>query len=225
MTAPKVVIETKKDLNALLSYLIERGIVDDQNFSIVRDCRDRKWEVSFKNAEHVSIAMKNTDYAKIHKEIMEKRSFNAKFIDGGLLQLQYLFEEDQLVKHRLVFLPSPSLLPFHDDPKGYLQDDLYIEIVSRRIVPFPLRFDFDLNAAQDVAHPACHLTLGDVEGCRIPVSAPLTPRWFLEFIIRNFYNIASYDFTSNLPSHRYHFPETITNRERRLIHVVVPSQI
>lgn len=223
MTAPRVIIDTKEDLDALLSQSIEQGIVDDQNFSIVRELPNQMWEVSFGNAEHVSIAMEDSDYADIHRELTEKRSYNAKLIDGGLLQLQYLFEGGRLVKHRLAFLPSPSLRPFQDDPEEYLRDELYLEIVSRRIVPFPLRFDFDMDAAEDVAHPACHLTLGDVKGCRIPVSAPLTPRWFLEFILRNFYSTNAHDLTATLPSHRHHFPQTITLRERGLIHVMVPE--
>jgi len=223
MTAPQVIINTKKDLDALLSQLIEQGVVDDQNFSIVRELPNQMWEVSFGNAEHVSIAMGDSDYADIHRELHEKRSYNAKLIDGGLLQLQYLFERGRLVKHRLAFLPSPSLRPFQDDAEEYLRDELYLEIVSRRIVPFPLRFDFDANAAQDVAHPACHLTLGDVRGCRIPVSAPLTPRWFIEFILRNFYSTDAHDLTAALPYHRHHFTQTITAREQDLIHVTVPQ--
>jgi hypothetical protein len=223
MTAPNVAIDTKEALNTLLSHLIGRGIVDDQNFSKVRGLSNRRWEVSFDNDEHVSITMDEVDYADIHRELTEKRSYNAKLIDGGLLQLQYLFEGDRLVKHRLAFLPSPFLRPFRDDPEEYLRNELYLEIVSRRIVPFPLRFDFDVNAAQDVTHPACHLTLGDVKGCRIPVSAPLTPRWFLEFILRNFYSTDSNDLISALPSHRHHFDKTITAREQDLIHVMVPQ--
>ena len=225
MTPPRIAIATKEDLDALLLHLIERGIVDDQNFSIVRDVGNQRWEVSFDNAEHVSIAMGETDYTSIHRELTEKRSYTAKLIDGGLLQLQYLFEGDRLVKHRLAFLPSPSLRPFQDDPEGNLRDELYIEIVSRRIVPFPLRFDFDVSAAQGVAHPACHLTLGDVKGCRIPVSAPLTPRWFLEFILRNFYSTDAHDLTAALPSHRHYFAQSITAREQDLIHVMVPSGV
>ncbi len=224
MTAPRVIIDTKEDLDALLSQSIAQGIVDDQNFSIVRELPNQMWEVSFGNAEHVPIAMEDSDYADIHRELYKKRSYNAKLIDGGLLQLQYLFERGRLVKHRLAFLPSPSLCPFQDDPEEYLRGELYLEIVSRRIVPFPLRFDFDVNAARDVVHPACHLTLGDVKGCRIPVSAPLTPRWFLEFVLRNFYSTDTHDLAADLPSHRYRFTETITAEEQGLIHVAVPPK-
>ena len=156
-------------------------------------------------------------------KLTEQRSYSAKLIDGGLLQLMYSFQGDSLVKHRLAYYPSPNLRPFLEDPEAYLRDELFINIVSRRVIPFPLRFDFDEGAAQDVHHPHCHLTLGDVKGCRIPVSAPLTPRWFIEFVLRNFYQTDKRDFISNLPNHHLSFPSSITTNERKLIHVVIPQ--
>src|SRR5690606_9999259 len=111
---------------------------------------------------------------------------NMKLVDGALLQMMYSVQGDALLRHRLAFYPSPNLLPFQDAADSYMRDELFVEIVQRRIVPFPLRFDFDgrENVHVDVCHPKSHLTLGDVKDCRIPVSAPLTPRWFLEFILR-----------------------------------------
>ena len=106
-----------------------------------------------------------------------------------------------------------------------MRDELFIDIVSRRIVPFPLRFDYDAEAATDVEHPHCHLTLGDIKGCRIPVSAPLTPRWFIEFVLRNFYQTDEHDFVSSLPKHGLDFPSTITGNEAALMHMVVPYRV
>jgi len=146
-----------------------------------------------------------------------------KLIDGGLLQMMYRFAGDNPTRHRLAYYPSPSLRPFQEDPDAYLRDELFVDIVSRRIVPFPLRFDFDESAARDVHHPQCHLTLGDVKCCRIPVSAPLTPRWFIEFVLRNFYQTDQNDFVRDLPAHRLHFADTLTKSESRLMHVVVPQ--
>ncbi|WP_223270570.1 DUF2290 domain-containing protein [Ralstonia pseudosolanacearum] len=211
-------------MDAVLGVLIERGIADDQNFPMLRQLSATDWEVSFDGAEHVSIAMGEIDYTTIHAELSQKRSYNVKLIDGGLLQMMYRFADDRLIKHRLAYYPSPSLRPFQEDPEAYLRDDLFLDIVSRRIVPFPLRFDFDIHAAQDVAHPFSHLTLGDVQGCRIPVSGGLTPRWFTEFILRNFYQTNAHDFVGGLPAHRLAFEPTITDNERRLMHVVVPAQ-
>lgn len=213
----------KTDMDGVLSSLIECGIADDQNFPFVRQVSADGWELSFEGAEHVSIAMGDIAYTDIHQELSEKRSYNVKLIDGGLLQLMYRFEGDRLVQHRLAYYPSPSLPPFQEDPEVYLRDELFLDIVSRRIVPFPLRFDFDEAAAQDVQHPHCHLTLGDVRSCRIPVSSPLTPRWFIEFVLRNFYQTSDHDFVAGLPGHRLNFSSTITDNEARLMHMVVPE--
>lgn len=220
---PKKAQTIKSDLEGLLASLIELGIVDDQRYPVLRQISGNEWEVTFGGAEHVSIAMDDIDYAAIHRELLEKRSYTAKLIDGGLLQLKYRFEDERLVRHRLAYYPSPNLRPFHEDPDAYLRDELFLDIVSRRIIPFPLRFDFDEAAARDVVHPRCHLTLGDVKGCRIPVSAPLTPRWFVEFVLRNFYQTDKHDFVSALPNHRLNFSSTITANESRLIHIVVPT--
>jgi len=219
---PRQLLGVKCDMDDLLLSLIEKGLADDQNSNVLRQLSGRKWEVSFGGAEHVKIAMDDIDYADIYRELSNKRSYNAKLIDGGLLQMMYCFEETDLVKHRLSYYPSPNLRPFQEDPEAYLRDELFQDIVSRRIVPFPMRFDFDKAAAQDVDHPHCHLTLGDIKGCRIPVSAPLTPRWFIEFILRNFYQTNEHDFVCWLPNHRLSFADTITHDECRLIHIVVP---
>ncbi len=160
MTPPRSPRSVKEDVDAVLGVLIERGIADDQNFPMLRQLSATDWEVSFDGAEHVSIAMGEIDYTTIHAELSQKRSYNVKLIDGGLLQMMYRFADDRLIKHRLAYYPSPSLRPFQEDPEAYLRDDLFLDIVSRRIVPFPLRFDFDIHAAQDVAHPVFSPHLG-----------------------------------------------------------------
>lgn len=214
----------EEDLRNLLYSMIELGIVDDQNFPFPRQISNNRWEISFNGAEGISCAINYESYEELYRELWQNRLYNAKLVDGGLLQLLYQFDEERLIKHRLAFYPSPTLRPFQDIPQDYMEDQLYIEIVSRRLIPFPLRFDFDLNAARDVEHPQCHLTLGDAKGCRIPVSAPLTPRWFIEFILRNFYQTQNYNFVANLPNHYFFFDLTITDRERGLIHMIIPRE-
>jgi len=215
----------RKNIDGLIAELIERGVCDDQNFSVIRSSGS-KADITFNGSEHVSIALGDIEYAKIYGELVDKRSYNMKLIDGALLQMMYRLEDDELLQHRLAFYPSPSLLPFQNDPDAYMRDELFIEIVQRRIVPFPLRFDFDAREGVHVelAHPKSHLTLGDVKGCRIPVSAPLTPRWFVEFILRNFYQTEKHDFISHLPRHKIKFPMSITANEMGLMHMVIPYE-
>lgn len=213
----------KKDIDGLISALIAKGVCDDSCFTAIR-LSGRKAEITFSGSEHVSIALSDIEYAEIYAELTGKRSYNMKLIDGALIQMMYRIEGRELRQHRLAFYPSPSLLPFQDDPDAYMSDELFIEIVQRRIVPFPLRFDFDAREGVyiDVAHPKSHLTLGDVKGCRIPVSAPLTPRWFVEFVLRNFYQTKSHDFVSGLPQHKVKLSASITENEQNLMHMVIP---
>lgn len=213
----------KEDMDELISRLIGNGICDDSNFSSIRSSGGVS-DITFSGSEHVSIGLSNIEYSEIYRELIQTRSFNMKLVDGALLQMMYRIDSGGLLRHRLAFYPSPSLLPFQDDPDAYMRDELFMEIVQRRIVPFPLRFDFDSRDTVhvDITHPKSHLTLGDVKGCRIPVSAPLTPRWFIEFVLRNFYQTEKHDFVSDLPRHKIKFENSITANESRIAHLVIP---
>jgi len=217
----------RADIEGLISELIGCGVCDDSNFPVVRTHREQVVEVSFNGAEYISGSFGERQYIDVYQLLLNERSFSMKLVDGALLQMMYIIERDKLRQHRLAFYPSPSLLPFQDDPESYMDDELFVEIVKRKIIPFPLRFDFDSrqNVYKDVIHPMSHLTLGDVKECRIPISAPLTPRWFIEFILRNFYQTKKYDFVIRLPQHNIKLSSTITNNERKLIHMVVPYSI
>lgn len=219
-----VAVVVKEDLDRLIGALIETGLCEDQNFPSIRQLGSN-WEVTFSGAEHVSIGMGDTEYENVYRELAERRSYNMRLADGGLLQLMYRFDANHLLQHRLAFYPSPSLRPFPEEPDAYMYDELFIDIIRRHIVPFPLRFDFDDREEihVDITQPKSHLTLGDIRGCRIPVAGPLTPRWFIEFIVRNFYQDEQYNFAARLPIHRTRFRSSITERERGLIHVQVPS--
>lgn len=213
----------KEDIDGLISELIGKGICDDSNFSAIRSSGS-KVDITFSGSEHISIALGDIEYAEIYRELADKRSFNMKLVDGAILQMMYRVGGGELIQHRLCFYPSPSLLPFQDEPDAYMRDELFMDIVKRRIVPFPLRFDFDgrEDVHVDISHPKSHLTLGDVKGCRIPVSAPLTPRWFVEFILRNFYQTDEHDFIGSLPNHKIKFSKSITSNEVGMMHIVIP---
>ena len=92
-------------------------------------------------------------------------------------------------------------------------------------MPFPLRCDYDGGDGRhvDVAHPKSHLTLGQYEHCRIPVSAPITPHWFIDFLLRNFYQTLGRGCTDEMPVGGVSFEESISPAERRVVHLVIPG--
>lgn len=101
-------------------------------------------------------------------------SYNMRMLDGALIHMMYRFRNNQLEAHRLAFFPSPFLGEFQNNPEIYLEDEIYAEVIMRNIVPFPLRFDFDCReeVVVEMYHPKSHLTLGQYQNCRIPVSSP-----------------------------------------------------
>ncbi len=212
----------KAELDQILSALIKSGIANDQNFPSLKDLTANCFEVTFSGAEHLSIAMADLPYDQIYAEIDSRRSYSIKLVDGGVMQLSYFFEREILKKHRLAFYPSPSLRSFQECPEDYMTDPVFLDIVSRKIIPFPIRFDYDPGNALDLVHPVCHATLGDVLECRIPVSNALTPRVFFDFILRNFYSAGGHNFYNFLPKANHSFGASITVKERSIIHFVAP---
>lgn len=215
---------TLRQINDLILYLVNRGLADAQYFAFQRSMGRELVQVSFQGAEHVSVALRNRSYDEIYERLREVRAFNVKMLDGALMQMMYLFADGVVRRHRLAFFPAPHLEEFQNNEEIYLDDEVDADVVARNVVPFPVRFDYDARVdRRDAAHPLSHLTLGQYRNCRIPVSAPVTPSRFVDFILRNFYHTAFIRYADRLPTGTWSFAETIRPDERGVAHVVVPA--
>lgn len=216
--------QTLRQINALIVYLVDRGLADAQYFAFQRSMGRELVQVSFQGAEHVSVALRNRAYDEIYQHLREVRAFNVKMLDGALMQMMYLFADGVVRRHRLAFFPAPHLEEFQNNQAIYLDDEVDADVVARNVVPFPVRFDYDARVdRRDAAHPLSHLTLGQYRNCRIPVSAPVTPSRFVDFILRNFYHTAFIRYADRLPTGAWSFAETIRPDERSVAHVIVPA--
>ena len=217
MTTPA---ETLRAINRLVAYLLETSLADDQSFAFQLTGSNSTVEVTFGEFGYVSIALKNLAYREIYYQLVQDHAYNAKMLDGALIQMMYRFSNGTLQSHRLAFFPSPDLEEFQNNPDIYNEDEIYADVIARNIVPFPLRFDY--NAQEGHIHPKSHLTLGQYEHCRIPVTRPLTPSRFIDFILRNFYHTAFNKYADSLPSLRDSFDKSIRPEEERIVHIMVP---
>lgn len=199
--------------------LIECNLSVAQNFPSYRTINE-EIRIDFGKAD-LSIALKNISYIDIYNELSESRSYNIRLIDGALIQLMYKFQEDSLHSHRLAFFPSPYLEEYQNNPEIYENDEIYADIIKKNIVPFPIRFDFnsDEELFVDVEHPKSHLTLGQYQNCRIPVSAPLTPYVFVTFLLQNFYNTAFIKVSKKISIYQDAFTESISDLEKEIPHL------
>lgn len=208
-------------ITRLTTDLIESGLCDTQNFPSITKHPGNITEIGISEGDK-SIFLKSIPYAEMYQEVLKQKTYNIKMIDGALLTLLYRFSNDRITAHRLSYFPAPDLIAFQNEPELYLEDELYVDVLDKRIVTVPLRFDFDNDslACSPIEHPISHLTLGQYENCRIPVSSALTPYQFIAFIATNFYH-THYN-KCGFSIYKDKFDDSIFPQERELLHVNTP---
>ena len=59
--------DTYTQINTLISYLVETGLADAQQYAILRAAGTRTRHVSFSQSGFVNIALKNVSYSDIYE--------------------------------------------------------------------------------------------------------------------------------------------------------------
>lgn len=212
-------VEILEQINQITSKLIALSLSEAQNFPSEKD-----GSIYISGNHDLSIALKNVSYPQIYKILEKEKNYNIKMIDGALIQIMYTFDESDgsLVKYRLAFFPSPSLEEFQNNSEVYELDETYADVISKNIVPTPIRFDYDPENFKMIEHPSSHLSIGQYKNCRIPLSVPLTPNIFIDFILRNFYNTAKNKFAEDLKfDFKKCFTECIHESEKGIMHLSI----
>ena len=205
----------------ITAKLISTGLSVQQNFPSLKD-----QSVYISGNKELSVALKNVPYDETYSILDKDNNYNIKMIDGALIQLMYLFEDNELKKYRLAFFPSPNLEEFQNNSEIYETDEIYADIIARNIITTPIRFDYDPESYVSIDHPKSHLTIGQYKNCRIPVSAPITPNIFMNFILRNFYNTAQIKFTDDLDFDIASlFENCIDANEKSILHISSPPSV
>ena len=209
----------KSELLGLAIWLTQEGICDVSNFPREYSFNGLS-RLGFKNDDQIRPLLNvNVEYVEAYNKMLELGAYSFLLLDGAICQLSFCFDRNKLVKHRLGFFSSPHIECYQNDPDVYNQEVPFSEVVSKSIVPFPFRFDYDGSIAADATHPLSHLTLGQYKGCRIAVSAPLTPYQFMRFVLVNFYNTYWLNANEAYPRSAHKFDETIRFAEVENLHV------
>lgn len=219
--------KVREEINSIITVLVETGLVDDQNFAFIEQTHANTYLVRYSGNTQFGTTLRQVLYEDMYRDQLRDRAFNILMLDGALVQMTYVFESDRLIRHRLAFLPSPDLLDFQNAPELYSEELLYADVIDKRVVTVPLRFDYDARPgiAVPVTHPESHLTLGQYSRCRIPVTAGLTPHSFIRFVLSSFYGTSSQLVPIRLPSPKLRFNACITEPELREVHIGVPTYL
>jgi hypothetical protein len=114
-------------------------------------------------------------------------AYSAVLLDASLLQITYELAGNNIVGHRLAYIPCPFIVDTEFLEEGNPIDDvvgMYAEL-SDVVLRSPIRFDYDRKSAR-TNHPSAHLTLNSSD-CRIACVAPMHVLRFTDFIFRHFY--------------------------------------
>lgn len=214
-----------RELEHMTVYLISEGLADDYVLAFERQTGTGCYSIRHSNSAGALSVLSNVGYDDLYRNQRHARQYNFRMLDGALIQMSYDFDDRGLLFHRLAFLPSPDLLEFQKYPEIYSEEILYADVIDKRAVTVPLRFDFDRRdgIAAELVHPMSHLTLGNYTKCRIPVSAGITPHAFVDFVLRSFYGLASESRGNLLPAPKVRFDGCIAEAERRVIRISVPT--
>lgn len=215
--------EIKAEIVGQTVALVGSGLANDQTFPTIT--KRGSWrEINVANPERVPISPRGESYEAFYQLMRDSRVYNVRMVDGALIQIMYEFFRRTLMRQRLAFLPAPGQYPFQGHESLYLDDVGSADTVIGNVVPCLVRWDYDAREGKyaSMVHPKSHLTLGRYKHCRIPVTAPLGPRGFIDFVVRNFYDGSDNAYADMLPASTHPFPISIDSAERRIVHVAVP---
>ena len=213
----------KSEIMGQTIALVKQGLANDQSFPVLS--KNGLWTtIAVANSTRAPIAMKTQPYEDAYRTLRKGRVFNVRMVDGALIHMMYEFHRRDLSRHRLAFWPAPDRYPFQGHEDLYLQDETDGDVAPRNVAPLVLRYDYDGRDGkyESVVHPKSHLTLGQYKDCRIPVSSPVSPRWFIDFVLRNFYDSSIKRYADDMPSGSCVFAASIVPGEKKVVHVTVP---
>jgi hypothetical protein len=172
--------------------MLENEFALDARQHVVRSLSATRKSLMWARNVDATLITDNPARLEDYISVLGNREYSYLMNDGGVIQIAYIFDRDQIEGHRLVYFPCPFLISRRDlSPYGdagildLINDQLMTEIEENLLLKSPIRFDYAPGAAADY-HPASHITLND-PSCRIPARAPLNFDTFMKFILENFY--------------------------------------
>lgn len=199
-------ITPKKILNnieAINNRLLELGIA-----ALINNHHIRNNRLIINTSVSGAPPFSNDEYERVsnYAEWIADRQYSIIFKDGGLTQISYEVERNEVVGHRLCFIPAPHKIDFHDFMQTGLIFQEYLDFEIETKNPFLksiTRFDFAPLDAKD-NHPAVHLTFNDID-CRIACKNWISPLRFMEFILHYFYSSEVASIPNELIPNKYNY--------------------
>ena len=124
-----------------------------------------------------------------------------------------IIEGKNIVKQRIVFIKIfDKLSTIKDTENSWEYYQANEEDKNQLSFPILLRVDYNANERKD-DHPVSHLTISNIENCRIPIVANWGIDRFIDFVLKEFFH--RYDICFD----KINFDPTIRDDEKKRIHI------
>ena len=166
-----------------------------------------------KNATSTIVYDNHITSSTIIDTLLCGQQYNVLFYDKGFIQAEFRVKSNEVVEERLVFMKKHNRLWDTKEIEEYESND-QDWFAEEDGVPIMLRIDYAPSDHKEGDHTATHLTISNHESCRIPIKGIVTFSEFVRFILLHFYDIKL-----ELPIYRSNSDDTITDLERKMIHM------
>lgn len=152
---------------------------------------------------------KNISAEEIIETLRRGRQYSILLKDKSVFQIEYKIENNTIIKQRMLYMKLSNEI-VDDTSEESMNFEEEKEIVG---IPLLIRVDYDIKSHKDIEHPASHMTISNIEKCRIPIKSNMSFLQFVKFILMNVYGINYNDKELIINE------ETITDSEKKCIHI------
>ncbi len=216
MNKPKLFSELCGEYKRLVAFLYNQGLLRDsspyKSIPVGRKVNKVTW--TGRNPANNVLYDTSKSCQEIISDLQACKQYSLLLYDKSIIQAEYILDDDNLTKSRLLFVKLQNKVWRKEELDELMNDPNNLDECLDEPIGFPImiRMDYDPENHVECEHPKSHMTLNNLEECRIPLKAPLSLGSFAEFVFWQVYHIRTPDLKC------VHFGQTITDLEKEMVH-------
>ena len=203
------------DIQKTITELRQKRLIRDERGIATNQTGAYSFEISFDGKSDANSILfdKHVSASYVMNTLLQEQQYIVLMYDKGIVQAEFCIDNGQIVKERLVFIKKHNrVFDKEEIAAADAEDEDWFG--DEESIPIFLRIDYDPISHVECDHPVSHLTLANNESCRIPIQDAISFSEFINFVLLHFYDVKL-----DLTTYRIEKESTITNLERKMLHI------
>lgn len=210
----KIIHSILNDIESTITILRGEYLIRDEQGCSLKEFGRNSYNITYNGKSTTNNIMydKNISLTEMMDILLKERQYTILMYDKGIVQCEFMIENDIITKERLVFLKKHSKLwsqeeinQAENEDRDWFSDEMGI--------PISLRIDYSPKDRRE-CHPATHFTISNSSACRIPMKSLVMFSEFIRFITFHFYDVRL-----KMPKCNLERDVTLTELERQMMHI------